>query len=536
MDSASAQSSFSSFPSLWLGGAILSGLILYYRPRPRLALALMLLLHGIAFLWWYGSLPRAYALGVSSDRSLGLGLALHTADGGSAFDHVQVQFGNLEPFWTFVIAILSGFSSDRVPFVYDHMGLFVMALTALGFYWTWSRASEGEDSALAEWRGVLVAGSVLGLSSFAFSPDPPMQHFWQGNFVFKPNHAMAFGLVGLLSRWRVGDASWVRLGILQGILIWAFILDWAYWLPALLLAALLARRGWQTLKTPVLGTVFGLLLGLPYLLHLLRDYNPVSKGEMPQIWRDQMGERLTNPYWWSLDLGPLLILFLVGLVISLTERKDPGGTAFLLTGPIVALAYVIGLRFGFAPEPDEGYYYWRLVAAAGAGLALWRMFRSRLKKAWGPAVAFALVLAVSFPARFDAERDDRFYPLSRQPVIEPLQTLATWIRGNTPKDAVFVASDGIFLSGLTGRQFLMVRPRQTPDRANREKAEQDIVTSSDASTVRRAARQYGVTHVLVDDGMRERYGNAARGLGNRPWFEPQFTNSFASVLRIRLDP
>ncbi len=47
---------------------------------------------------------------------------------------------------------------------------------------------------------------------------------------------------------------------------------------------------WFALKRVLLGTVMGLRLGLPYLFHLLRDYNPVSQGEMPEIWRDQMGQ------------------------------------------------------------------------------------------------------------------------------------------------------------------------------------------------------------------------------------------------------
>ena len=39
----------------------------------------------------------------------------------------------------------------------------------------------------------------------------------------------------------------------------------------------------------------GRAVGALYLRHLLKDYNPLAKGEMPRIWRDQMGERLTNP-------------------------------------------------------------------------------------------------------------------------------------------------------------------------------------------------------------------------------------------------
>jgi hypothetical protein len=89
------------------------------------------------------------------------------------------------------------------------------------------------------------------------------------------------------------------------------------------------------------------------------------------------------------------------------------------------------------------------------------------------------------------------------------------------------------LSGLTGRRFLMVRPGQTADRAARERMERDMLTSLDEVTVRRAAAGYGVTYVIVDSGLRERYGDEVRGLGNRQWFEPLFANSFARILRLR---
>ena len=132
------------------------------------------------------------------------------------------------------------------------------------------------------------------------------------------------------------NRSSLQLGVVQGLLIWAFIPDWAYVLPGLLFTAALGSARTRSLWRFVLGTGLGLLAGLPYLLHLVRDYNPAGAGEMPQIWRDQMGERLNGPYWWSLDMAPLLVLFVLGLVLSYRSvTRD--GLGFLLTGPMVAL-------------------------------------------------------------------------------------------------------------------------------------------------------------------------------------------------------
>ena len=492
-------------------------------------------MHGLAFLGYYGSVPRTYAVGVSSDRALGVGMAMNVASGGSPFDHVQVEFGNLEPLWTFIVAALSGFSASRVPYVYDRMAILVLTLTALGFYRAWGAEHPGEDLQAARWRGVLVAASVLGLSSLALAPEPPIQHFWHSNFVFKPNHALAFGLVGLLSRLKPGQMSWMRLGAIQGLLIWAFILDWAYLFPGLLLAAMIGKDRGADIKRLLFATALALTVSLPYVFHLLRDYNPLAKGELPQIWRDQMGQRLTSPYWWSIDMGPLLILFVVGLVFAFRRSAtENGALGFLLTGPLVTLGYLIGLQIGFAPEPDEGFFYARLVAAAGAGYALWSVARKSGSDSHSRyAIAFGVILACSFPAYFNPLQDDRYFALGNKPLPAPIVATAEWIRQNTTSESVLVSSEGIMLSGLTGRRFLMVRPDQTADRVAREAAEIDILTSLDEATVRRAASRYRITHVILDEGLRERYGEEARGLGNRPWFEPVFVNSFARVLVLK---
>ena len=529
------QASFLAVHAVWFALSVLSAWALYLRPKARAGLLVLIVMHCLAFLGYYGSLPRTYAVGVSSDRALGVGMAMATALGGSPFNHVQVEFGNLEPFWTFTVAALSGFSIERVPWVYDHMALLVLMLTAVGFYWAWSAPAPDEDAGLAGWRGVLVAAGVLGLSSMAIAPNPPIHHFWQANFAFKPNHALAFGLVGLLSRFQPARRSWIQLGLTQGLLIWAFVLDWAYLLPGLFVAAMLGRDRVEGLKRTVLGTVLGLVLGLPYLFHLLRDYNPVGQGEMPQIWRDQMGQRLTSPYFWSLDLGPLLVLLVAGLVFAVRRRKvENHGLAFLLTGPLVASCYVAGLQFGFAPEPDEGFYYSRLVAGAGAGYALWCLAaRTAGDARKRSALAFGLILLVSYPGYFNPVRDDKYYEYSTTPLPPPVLATADWISKNTAKDSVLISSEGIMLSGLTGRRFLMVRPDQTADRAARERAERDILTSVDEATVRRAASRYHVTHVILDGRLRENYGDEVRGMGNRPWFEPAFANSFARILVLK---
>jgi hypothetical protein len=151
------------------------------------------------------------------------------------------------------------------------------------------------------------------------------------------------------------------------------------------------------------------------------------------------------------------------------------------------------------------------------------------------ALVFGLILACSFPAYFDPVRDDRYYAPSTTPLSPPILETARWLRDNTTVRSVVVSSRSIVLGGLSGRRFLMVRPSQTRDRVERAQVERDILTSLDESVVRRAAARYRVTHVVLDGGLREKYGEEVRGLGNRPWFEPVLANSFASILVLRPD-
>ncbi len=501
-----------------------------------MALWILMLMHTAAYLGYYGNLGRPYGVGVGSDRSLGLGLARAVADGASPFDHVQVRFGNLEPMWTLTVAALSGFSSDRVPFVYDHMAILALILTALGFYLGWSQRHGDEEPDDARWRGVFVAAAVLGLSSMSLAAAPPALYFWHGNFVLKPNHAIAFGLVGVLSRHRPRAGAWWKTGLLLGLLLWAFILDWAYLLPGLFVAAWLATDRKAAIKRVVAATLCSAAIGAFYVAHLLRDYNPVGGGEMPDIWRDPMGEKFTNPYWWSLDLGLLFVLFLFGLGAAFQDRRREGAAfGFLLSAPLVAVGCLAGLQVGFAPEPDEAYFWVRMVAAAGAGYGFWRLLHwSTRPTRVAVGISFGLVLAFSFPGGFNPLVQDRYYARSLAPLPEPILETAAWLRAHTSIQDVVMSSEGIPLSGLTGRRFLMVRPGQTRDRAEREWTERQILTSLDEDTVRQAAGRYGVTHVVLDGPLALKYANQdMRGLGNRPWFEPAHVNSFARILVLR---
>ena len=56
---------------------------------------------------------------------------------------------------------------------------------------------------------------------------------WAGNFLMKPNHVAAWGLVGVVvGMFARGAQPWL-IGLVLGATAWVFLLDWAYLLAGL---------------------------------------------------------------------------------------------------------------------------------------------------------------------------------------------------------------------------------------------------------------------------------------------------------------
>ena len=83
---------------LVLGG--LAGLAaLWRRPRPNVAVAVLVVLHLAAWASYVAPLGRLYGLGEHLDRSFNVGMAACAAAGNSPFEHVQVRHSSAEPAW-----------------------------------------------------------------------------------------------------------------------------------------------------------------------------------------------------------------------------------------------------------------------------------------------------------------------------------------------------------------------------------------------------------------------------------------------------
>src|SRR6185295_19197643 len=108
---------------------------------------------------------------------------------------------------------------------------------------------------------------------------------WPANFLLKPTHAMGWALVGLVLGQRArGSGGW-RMGVLLGVLSWAFLLDWAY-LAAALALSVLPRGERKHLRAIVAALLVSACFVAPYVVHLAIDYNPLDARENArQVWR-----------------------------------------------------------------------------------------------------------------------------------------------------------------------------------------------------------------------------------------------------------
>jgi hypothetical protein len=527
---------------LGLAGAVLLAFaLLARRPRPRLALAVLLGLHVAEWIAYRLSLRRPYGLGEGSDRTFNLGMAAAVATGHSPFEHTQVGHGSPEPFWNLVVAGMAGMEPSRVAAAWDALTpLAILAVGIATFMWIRGRHAGLDES----WAALTVAFSVLGLSSLSMSPRPPVPPFWVANFMYKPNHGFGYALIAAAAGLSARGRTW-PLAIVLSLLAWVFLPGWAYAVAALVAAMALqpaADRRWRPL---VVAIAIAAVAAAPYVLHLWRDYAPTQgTATARHMWADPNALVLAVPTWSTIDLGPLLTLGLAGLWLA-RRRTQPWDAALMglaLTGWGLWLLSVPLALLGLAPEPDELHYFVRFVLSVSAGVAL-----AAVARTWSrihgiePGRAHLLILAACLPLTFPLYHDpptmDRYYPESTRPIPPKVVAAAGWIRDNTPKDAVFAAgrSAAMWIPALTGRRVLLAEAGKLvpADLDARKEIERTLLTSNDATAVRAAARRYGVTHVAIDEDLVHRYrGDSFAALATGPWNRTVFANTAVRIVEL----
>jgi hypothetical protein len=527
-------------------GYVLLGLagawLLWRRPRAAAAVAMLVVLNLAAWAAYVAPLDLPYGFVEHGDRSISIGNAASVAAWNSAFDHTQVRFSNLEPFWSVVAACLTLFRPERMLATYGALAPLSIVLVALSFY----RGLRDVDSEDERWERALIVLAVLGLSSFSLSQRPPVPQLFAANFLLKPNHAIGWGFLGLLVGMRLRAAAWWKLGLVLGLLAWAYLLGWVYLGAGLVAGCLLQPRERRDWKRLLAALVLSGAIASPYIAHLARDYHPLGTEQTPnQIWHDQLGPRLALPHWVTLDLGPLLLLGAAGAAL-LWRRRTPRDRLLLgIFGSswLLWLGYALAQAlWGASPEPDEIHYFLRVNVAVAAGVALAelarRFERSRsLATGRGHAIVFGASLFLTFPAYWDPPTMDRYYKWGGAAVRRRVEQYGAWIRENTPGDAVFVAGKQacIWIPALAGRRVLLIADSRPPlDYAERKQAERILLTSKDPELIRATARRFGVDYVAIDPETLLEYGeDELEGIGRLSVYEHVFQNAAVRILKIK---
>jgi len=532
------------FRFAYVGLGLLGAWALWRRPRPAVAVGLIVVLNLAAWAAYVAPLRRPYAFGEPSDRSISMGNAATVATGNSPFEHVQVRFGNLEPFWSVAAAAFALFRPRWVFATYGLLSPLAIILVALSFY----RGLRVDDSEADRWERALVVLAVLGLSSFSLSQDAPVPALWAGNLLLKPNHAIGWGLLGVVVGMRSRASPPWLLGLVLGFLAWAYLLGWAYLGAGLVVGAMLQKREDRAFKGLALALALSTLIAAPYVAHLARDYNPLrSEPASTQIWHEEIGGQLALPHWVTLDLGPLFLLGAAGAVLlwRRSTRRDLHILGVLGAAWMCWIAYALaGAVMGGAPEPDEIHYFLRInmaVAAGGALAALARhLERTRgLAVGQGHLIALAACLPLTFPAYWNPPTMDRYFNWCLAPVRPKVEEYGAWVRDNTPTDAVFLAGGeaSTWIPALAGRRVLLIGAARRPaDYAERKEVERTMLASRDPHLILAAARRYGIGYVAIDEPMTKEYGaETLAGLGRLPAYEPVYTSSAVRILRLRAE-
>jgi hypothetical protein len=499
-------------------------------------------MHLAAWLAYRAPLQRPYGLGEGSDRTFNVGMAAAVATGHSPFEHTQVGHGSPEPLWNALLASMAGFDPERVPAAYDLLTPIAILAVGLATY-AWIRRRDG--TADDAWGAVVVAFAVLSLSSVAMSPRPPVPPFWVANFLYKPNHGIAYALIVAALGLYAGRRAW-PLAVTLSLLAWVFLLGWAYALAGLMAAMAVSpapRRRWKPVAA---GIAISCLAAAPYVWHLARDYAPTQSGATARhMWNDPNALLLAVPSWSTIDLGPLLSAGLAGLWLA-RHRATSLDAGLLGLGLAAWATWLVSLPlalFGVAPEPDELHYFQRFTMALAAGWALaagarWAEGAGPLAGGRGHLLVMAACLPFAFPVAHDPLTMDRYYEESGRPIPPKVLAYAEWIRTRTPPDAVFVAgkSAAMWIPALTGRRVLLAEAGKLlpADHDQRKAVERILLTSTDPAQARQAAERYGVTHVAIDEELVHEYGaDSFAGLAAAPWNRTVFANTAARIVELR---
>lgn len=234
----------------------------------------------------------------------------------------------------------------------------------------------------------------------------------------------------------------------------------------------------------------------------------------------------------SVDQGLWLPLALWGL----SRTTDAAAWRLTIGGGLLTLATALPLPID--PVGAHALYRLGLLLAASEPVervlvGLGEMLTPRLPRSWprieagrlGTAALLLTLVPSSFLAWWHPLELDPVAAESRRPIPMPLREAMEWIRRQTPRTAVFIASAGFApaVAALGGRQVLRAPGLvEAANDARRRVVEEKVLKGKQPE---RALVRFGVTHVFIAPGDFTEYGvKAPEALEAYPQFRLRYCN------------
>jgi hypothetical protein len=412
----------------------------------------------------------------------------------TATDGWLVAGKNPFPLWSLALAAVSGFDPERLLAVYSWIPVLALTCFVFGLY-SWARSVEGEEATSRFGAPLAVFFAVfLSTDRLAFLRDGAT--VWTATFWLRPRlvcaMALLFSFLSTLGRGkRLG--GFVAAGTLLAAAAWTEPRV-AFLGAVATVVAVVARRNLRPLVSLAVASSLFALSPVPWISRW-PDASGTGSGGLEAL------------YAMTIDRGLIFVLALFGSFRLFRSPRNLPSALFLgLLASTFAL-YVVGCGSEaaaqwFDRELSRSTTSVLLASAAGLGLAglladvaKTKRYRFRPLDVWGLVLFLAVSLSWCFPYWWHPVRMDETYRESIVPVSRQRIELASWIRGNTPSDAVFAAGPtyGPWISALSGRRLLWIEGADDGSRARRQ-AQSRILESGDTSAIREAVGRWGVTH------------------------------------------
>ncbi len=383
--------------------------------------------------------------------------------------------------------------------------------------------------------------------------------WWRGWFVLGP----------LLGAALIGSSVWIAFGVLPAVGMWVLI----ELLRARGDGRLFLRRGFAAIGVAglMLLIAFPSLSGYAEMSRRLGQGLLVDWPHSPNAWLGRLvpagplANALDAPWFWVIELGPLLVLPLLAPRRAWQRAWDDAGQRLLLLAGMFSWLAWLTLRSAFTYN-DFGQKISMLPMCAGALLAAGWLERSAATQGanrprrWATWLRGGLALAVIglgllhgiFQASLTSVR--RFLP--REGLLARLIHADTrradaergvngYLRDHLPADAVLQADWGeerLLLPQISQRPVgVTILERDTmvfqpadlaAHQACLAEVSDVLAHCADATTTAAVLRRYRITHVLVGGVERQRWG-ATDQFDDLRVFEPVYRDEGAAVYRLR---